>query len=201
MKLSKKGLKGHGSRVTRLVGNVVRSTGRGLRKGGEKTGRFVGDTMRSTGRGIKKSGERTSRFVNSIKKHTKMPKLADIFRDCEGKLLPCINEIKRIDHVTIMRLQGSIDSSNIVHLSSNISDDMKRYLDRDIILDFKDVGYVDTATLAYIIFLLDKLQKQHRKLGIINTTSLLENHFEIEKIDALVRVYKSEEEALQELTQ
>jgi len=130
-----------------------------------------------------------------------MPKLTDIFRDKKGKLLPCVKEVKRIDNITIMRLQGSIDSSTIPYLSDNISDDMRRYLDTDIILDFKDAGYVDTATLAYIIFLLDTLQKQHRKLTIINTTPLLESHFEIEKIGALVDVYKSEEEALQKLAQ
>ncbi|MBL7170450.1 MAG: STAS domain-containing protein [Candidatus Omnitrophica bacterium] len=201
MKLSKKGFKRRGSRVTRFVGNNIRSTGHGIKKGGEKAVQFVDSKIQSTKRRFKKSGERASRVMGSIKKHAKMPNLADIFRDREGELLPCVKEIKRIDNIAIMRLQGTIDSSTIPHLSANISDDMKRYLDRDIILDFKDVSYVDTATLGYIIFLLDKLQKQRRKLGIINTTPLLENHFEIEKISALVRVYKSEEEALKELTQ
>lgn len=178
MPLSKKNLKDRGSRATR----------------------FVGDTMRTAGRGIKKGGEKATEFVGGVKKHVKMPKLADIFKDKEGELLPCVKEVKRIGQITIMRLQGSIDSATIPHLSENISDDMRRYLDRDIILDFKDVSYVDTATLAYIIFLLDKLQKQRRKLGIINTTPLLESHFEIEKVGALVRVYKDEEEALKELS-
>ena len=128
-----------------------------------------------------------------------MQSIADIFRDEEGKLLPSIKEIKRLSKTTIVRFQGVVDSSTIPVISKNIKSEMKIYLDRNILLDFKEATHVDSSTLAYMISLLNQLKKSERNLGLINTSSEMDNYLDMEKVRALVHVFKNEKEALKNL--
>ena len=133
------------------------------------------------------------------KSRTTIQSVADIFRDEKGKLLPSIKEIKRLNQTTIVRFQGVIDSSTIPIISRNIKGEMKIYLDKNILLDFKDATHIDSSTLAYMISLLNQLKKRDRKLGLINTNSEMDNYLDIEKVRSLVHVFKNEKEALKSL--
>jgi anti-anti-sigma regulatory factor len=84
-------------------------------------------------------------------------------------------------------------------VNDDLDDIMERYLDKHVLLDFKDVTHVDTSTLAGMIILLDKLQKKRRKLGIVNTAAHLEDYFAIGKIGSLMHVYGSEESAFSDM--
>ena len=138
-------------------------------------------------------------IVGRKKSRTRIQSVVDIFRDEEGKLLPSIKETKRLSQTTIVRFQGVIDSSTIPVISKNIKSEMKIYLDRNILLDFKESTNIDSSTLAYMISLLSQLKKRDRKLGLINTNSEMDNYLEIEKVKSLVHVYKNEKEALKSL--
>jgi len=133
------------------------------------------------------------------KNRTTIQSVADIFRDEKGRLLPSIKEIKRLSQTTIVRFQGMIDSSTIPIISKNIKSEMKRYLDKNILLDFKEATNIDSSTLAYMISLLSQLKKRDRKLGLINTNSDMDNYLDIERVRSLVHVYKNEKEALKSL--
>ncbi|MFH1837827.1 MAG: STAS domain-containing protein [Candidatus Omnitrophota bacterium] len=125
--------------------------------------------------------------------------LADIFKDVNGKPLPCVKEIIRVGKLSIMRLQGDIDLDTVQIVSENIKDEMLDDFDRNILLDFQEVANVDSSTLAYLITLLDKLKKKQRKLGIIHATDRLTGYLQIEKVETLIRIYNSEEEAVRDL--
>ena len=133
------------------------------------------------------------------KSRTTIQSVADIFRDEKGKLLPSIKEIKRLKQTTIVRFQGMIDSSTILVISKNIKSEMKIYLDRNILLDFKDATHIDSSTLAYMISLLNQLKKRDRKLGLINIHSEMDSYLDIANVKSLVHVYKNEKEALKSL--
>jgi len=138
-------------------------------------------------------------IVGRKKSRTRIQSVVDIFRDEEGKLLPSIKETKRLSQTTIVRFQGVIDSSTIPVISKNIKSEMKIYLDRNILLDFREATHIDSSTLAYMISLLSQLKKRDRKLGLINTSSEIEDYLDIERIRSLVHVYKNEKEALKNL--
>ena len=125
--------------------------------------------------------------------------VVDIFRDEKGKLLPSIKETKRLSQTTIVRFQGVIDASTIPIISKNIKSEMKIYLDRNILLDFKEATHIDSSTLAYMISLLSQLKKRDRKLGLINISFEMEDYLDIEKVRSLVHVFKNEKEALKSL--
>jgi len=138
-------------------------------------------------------------IVGRKKSRTRIQSVVDIFRDEEGKLLPSIKETKRLSQTTIVRFQGVIDSSTIPVISKNIKSEMKIYLDRNILLDFREATHIDSSTLGYMISLLSQLKKRDKKLGLINTNSEMDNYLEIEKVKSLVHVYKNEKEALKSL--
>ena len=138
-------------------------------------------------------------IVERKKSRTRIQSVVDIFRDEEGKLLPSIKETKRLSQTTIVRFQGVIDSSTIPVISKNIKSEMKIYLDRNILLDFSNATHIDSSTLAYMISLLNQLKKRDRKLGLINTSSEMDNYLDIERVRSLAHVYKNEKEALKSL--
>lgn len=125
--------------------------------------------------------------------------LKDIFKDKRGGPLPCVEEIKRLDRLSIMRLKGDIDFDTVRCASDNIREEMKASFDRNILLDFRRVTNVDSSTLAYLISLLGQLQKQHRKLGVINTDDRMDNYLVIERVSSLIHKYNSEEEAVKDM--
>lgn len=126
--------------------------------------------------------------------------ISDLFKDKSGKLLASIKEIKRLKESTIVVFQGVIDSSTVPIIEDDITDEMKEYIDRNIILDFRDVTHVDSSTLAYMISLINQLKKQHRRLGLINTRqTALGNYLQIQGIGSAVHIYKNQEEALKDL--
>jgi anti-anti-sigma factor len=137
--------------------------------------------------------------VGRKKSRTRIQSVVDIFRDEEGKLLPSIKETKRLSQTTIVRFQGVIDSSTIPIISKNIKSEMKVYIDRNILLDFSEATHFDSSTLAYMISLLSQMKKRDRKLGLINTSSEMDNYLDIERVRSLVYVYKNEKEALKSL--
>jgi len=137
--------------------------------------------------------------VGRKKSRTRIQSVVDIFRDEEGKLLPSIKKTKRLSQTTIVRFQGVIDSSTIPIISKNIKSEMKIYLDRNILLDFREATHIDSSTLAYMISLLSQLKKRDRKLGLINTSSEMDTYLDIERVRSLVHVFKNEKEALKSL--
>ena len=138
-------------------------------------------------------------IVGRKKSRTRIQSVVDIFRDEEGKLLPSIKETKRLSQTTIVRFQGVIDSSTIPVISKNIKSEMKIYLDRNILLDFRKATHIDSSTLGYMISLLSQLKKRDRKLGLINTSSEMDNYLDIERVRSIVHVFKNEKEALKSL--
>jgi len=127
--------------------------------------------------------------------------ILDIFKDKSGKLLPSIKEIKRLNGTIIVIFQGVFDSSTVPIIGTEITDEMKEYVDRNIILDFKEVTHIDSSTLAYMISLISQLKKQNRRLGLINTQDTsLESYLEIQGADSNIHIYKNQKEALKDFS-
>ena len=138
--------------------------------------------------------------VGRKKSRTRIQSVVDIFRDEKGKLLPSIKEFKRLSQATIVRFQGVIDSSTVPIIDIKITDEMREYIDRNIILDFREVTHIDSSTLAYMVSLISQLKKQDKRLGLINTQdTTLESYLEIEGAGLNIHIYKNQKEALKDL--
>ena len=157
--------------------------------------------MKAFNPNLKKTKKRINQIIKDVRKNIRVSSIEDIFKNQNGKTLAYIKEITELDNLAIVRLKGSIDSHTIPIIKANLGSDVERYLDKHILLDFKEVTRIDSATLASLIQLLNDLKVHNRKLGIINMILLLKNYLSIAKLESVVRVYKDEKVALKDLSQ
>jgi len=148
---------------------------------------------------FKKAKEEMKRVMKDIKECVKMLDIENIFKNKHGKYLSYVKEIKEIDDLVVIRLKGSIDIYATPVIKANFASKAKKYLDKNILLDFKKVTHVDSTTLASLIELLNELKKHNRKLGIIGATPLLKDYLNINKLESAVQIYKDEKAALKDL--
>lgn len=155
--------------------------------------------MKLNKRSVKRVGVKVRRIMQGVEKNVKIFSIRDIFKNKDGKIFTYIKEIKEIDSLVIIKLQGYIDSHTIPIIRDNFSDKIKKYLDKNILLDLKEVTHVDSSTLASLVQLLNELKKRNRKLGIVNTTFVLREYLKITNLESVVQVYKSQTDALDDL--
>ncbi len=102
------------------------------------------------------------------------------------------------DNITIFRMSGDIDI--------NTSPELKRSFDKiinnkknKVLIDLKDVGYVDSSGLATLVEVLKKIRAFGGGLALINLSAKVKGLFEITKLDKLFRVAADEPAAVEGL--
>jgi anti-sigma B factor antagonist len=125
--------------------------------------------------------------------------MRNIFRHEDGEPFKYIKSIEETDKLVIIRFRGAVDSDTIPLIKQNIAKRRERFLDKNILADFKEVTHVDSATLAAMVKNLNDIKNHHRKLGIINMHQDLRDYLKIDRIEDLFDIYDTEEAALQVL--
>ncbi|MBD3426619.1 MAG: anti-sigma factor antagonist [Candidatus Omnitrophica bacterium] len=97
--------------------------------------------------------------------------------------------------ISIFRIEGDIDI--------NTSPDIKRSFDQvaaqkknKIVINLKDVNYVDSSGLATLVEILKNLRAYGGKLKLTNLSSKVKGLFEITKLDKLFDIVDSEQDAV-----
>lgn len=97
--------------------------------------------------------------------------------------------------ISIFRLSGDIDITT--------SPDLKKTLDRAItdtknkvVLNLKDVSYVDSSGLATLVEIFKILRSRNGNLKLTDLSDKVKGLFEITKLDKLFDVKKTEEDAV-----
>jgi len=121
------------------------------------------------------------------KKHVSLP---GVFRGIQER-----------DKVRIIRLKGSVDAGNVNEIQKFVQKlrVQKGYEFKNLLIDFKDVPYADSAAVAELIRVLMDCKKAHHELGVVNLSGEVLNLFEVLKVNTLIRSYLTEEEALKAL--
>lgn len=121
------------------------------------------------------------------------------FRANDGSHFPYVKTMQETERLIMVHLRGPIDSSTLPIVFMDVKSKLSRYLNKHILIDFKDVTHVDSATVANLIFLLKELQHRDRKLALTYVSSELEDYIVIEKVRSLIHIYENEEEAIRAL--
>ena len=97
--------------------------------------------------------------------------------------------------ISICCIAGEIDI--------NTSPQMKKFFDKlvankkdKIVINFKDVTYVDSSGLATLIEILKGLRTYGGRLKLSNLSTKVKNLFEITKLEKLFDIIPEEEEAV-----
>ena len=110
---------------------------------------------------------------------------------------PLVKSIERCSAVTIVKLVGAVDFNTM----PPIENDMKvyqKYMDQDVVLDFKEVTHIDTSTLAVLIYIISKLKQRQKKLSLINCSNMIREYIKIGKLEPIIHVYDTLEGVLKE---
>jgi len=98
--------------------------------------------------------------------------------------------------ISILRITGDIDI--------NTSPDMKKFFDEGIgkdkskvVIDLKDVGYVDSSGLATLVEILKSMRAYGGALKLSGLSSKVKGLFEITKLDKLFDIKDGEEAAVE----
>ena len=104
--------------------------------------------MKASKRNLKRTKQKMKQVMKNVGGYVKIPSIKHIFEHKNGKAFDYVKQIKEISDLEIVRLKGSIDAYTIPVIIANLSDSIKRYFDKDVLLDFKEVTNVDSSTLV-----------------------------------------------------
>jgi len=114
--------------------------------------------------------------------------------------LPFVKEIKMIsDDITVVRLAGAIDLAAMPPVERAMRKN-RSHLDQNIVLDFTEVTHIDTATLAVLIYVLNRLKKRHKKLCLMWINDTVREHIRIAKLEPIIHVFDTLEDVVATLS-
>jgi len=126
--------------------------------------------------------------------------LREFFNFEKQAKLSFLKQIEENDNLQIIRLKGPVDRDSLPELErlNKKAAGKAGFLKKNILIDFKDVTHVDSATIAVLIQILSRLKHENHKMGLINVTPELRDMLGISRVSDLFCVYDSEEKALKE---
>ncbi len=97
--------------------------------------------------------------------------------------------------VTVCSMVGDIDINTSPDVKKSFDQIIKDKKDK-VVIDLKDVGYVDSSGLATLVEILKNLRAYGGKLKIADLSDKVRGLFEITKLDKLFDIVADEQEAL-----
>jgi len=125
-----------------------------------------------------------------------------VHQGLNSKELPSfIESVKDVDNIHIIHLKGPIDMQTIPEIEEidKQAQEMRGTLKKNIILDFKQVTHVDSATCASLIEAISRFKSEHHKFVLVGLSDAFKSLIEITRIGPLFSIYETEEEAVKAL--
>lgn len=125
-----------------------------------------------------------------------------LFKKKQKEKPPYLDRMDEYEKVTVARLVGKIDQSMVPIIEARIQENRKREgikIDKNILIDYAKVTYVDTAAIAFNLVRLKEVEAHGKKVGFINPSDELKTLLDMFKQTDAFKIYDSEEEALEEL--
>jgi len=100
--------------------------------------------------------------------------------------------------IPVIAVEGDIN----IDTASGLRDAIMRLYEEGtlkLVIDFKDVSYIDSSGLAVLIEMLQIFRQNNGEIALSNMVDKIKYVFEVSKIDMLMSVYKNEEDAVASL--
>jgi len=102
---------------------------------------------------------------------------------------------KAVGDVTVCSLSGEININTSPDLRK-VFDDLISKKAIKVVLDLKEVTYIDSSGLATLIEMLRRMKKFDGKLRLCDLSDKIRSLFEITKLTKLFEMFSNEEEAI-----
>ncbi|MEA3489980.1 MAG: STAS domain-containing protein [Candidatus Omnitrophota bacterium] len=100
-----------------------------------------------------------------------------------------------VNGISVYRVNGDIDIKTSPEVKKSFDDDIKLKQEK-IVVNLKDVGYVDSSGLATLVEILKNMRAYGGRLKLTNLSAKVKGLFEITKLDKLFDIFGEEDEAL-----
>ena len=91
---------------------------------------------------------------------------------------------------------GDIDDSVCPNYKEEISDIVKNNKNKNLVLDFKNVTFIDSSGIGFILGRYNQLKTNRKKVYITNTNTQIEKLFRISGIYTIIGEYKKAKEVV-----
>ncbi len=103
---------------------------------------------------------------------------------------------RTVDQVTIFDLVGNIKTPSDMEEFSGAIDAALGRNDVRLLLNFQDVGFINSSGLGRLVLAAKKISDRNGSLKVMNLASDLDELFTFTRLKEKIGVYKSEEEAI-----
>ena len=107
-----------------------------------------------------------------------------------------IVEKKHTDNFTILYVEGLIKLGESAEFFSSALENVLKNESTNVIIDFTKIDYIDSTGIGELVGYLGKFTTQNRKLILVNPSERIQKLLKLAKLDAVFRIYNSEEEAI-----
>lgn len=104
-------------------------------------------------------------------------------------------QISSVDQVTLIVVNGRIDSMNADELGDTLSDEIERG-SRQIVLDLSNVSYMSSAGLRELVAAYRKLQDAMGDLRLAQPSSRVQDVLEMSGLDTIFQIFPSQVDAV-----
>lgn len=109
------------------------------------------------------------------------------------------------DNIIIVRMYGPLNSSTLNESRDQINELIEKHeifkrSNLRILVDYENVTDVDSATIANILERIKEHEKHNHVIAFINVPEEFKHIVEIHKLENKVHIFKSEKQAIKELS-
>jgi len=107
-----------------------------------------------------------------------------------------IVEKKHLDNFTILYVEGLIKLGESAEFFSSALENVLKNDSGNVIIDFTKIDYIDSTGIGELVGYLGKFTAQSRKLILVNPSERIQKLLKLAKLDAVFKIYGTEEEAV-----
>ena len=102
--------------------------------------------------------------------------------------------------ICVLELDGNLTSAEVSQLRNYTTDIMKDPTLQNILINMKEVGFLDSSGLGTFISLWRILHQRKGVLGLSNLNQRLDRLIHMTSLTDLIKIYNTEQEALNDQT-
>jgi stage II sporulation protein AA (anti-sigma F factor antagonist) len=101
--------------------------------------------------------------------------------------------------ILIAKLSGELDHHSADYLRMKIDCEITKSTTKSLLLDFSDVGFMDSSGLGVIMGRYKNMRSMNGKTAVVSVNSQIRKLLEMAGIGKIVPIYEEKDKAMQEL--
>jgi len=103
---------------------------------------------------------------------------------------------EKVGECLVVHVSGELDLATAPEFRSRIDADLDRYRCRDLVVDFAEVGFVDSSGLGAVLGRFRRVKEMGGRLAVCRPVPHVHRLLELAGVLRLIRVYDTVQEAL-----